>query len=193
MYELLNEFLKFCTKYFFCLFIYSYVHTLLGSFLPPAPCPFPLPPIPLTSLRNLFCPFLQFCWREDINSNKNDIAFLLVWDKDNYTEGFLALFPCTCVSQPELFHLYQNSSLLDSHLPIVASCQFKITILTPLQWAHQTLSSFGFPTFPYSSCRYSPFSMWPMSNNISAFVLHLKSIYEGEHMIFGLLSLANFA
>jgi hypothetical protein len=32
-----------------------------------------------------------------------------------------------------------------------------------------------------------------MSNNITAFVLDLKSIYEGEHAITGLLSLANFA
>jgi hypothetical protein len=32
-----------------------------------------------------------------------------------------------------------------------------------------------------------------MSNNITAIVLGLKSTYEGEHMIFGLLSLANFA
>jgi hypothetical protein len=31
-----------------------------------------------------------------------------------------------------------------------------------------------------------------MSNNI-AFVLDLKSAYEGEHMIFGFLSLANLA
>jgi hypothetical protein len=30
-----------------------------------------------------------------------------------------------------------------------------------------------------------------MSNNITVFVLDLKSAYEGEHMIFGLLSLAN--
>jgi hypothetical protein len=28
---------------------------------------------------------------------------LLVWDKDSYTEGFLVLFPCTCVLQPILF------------------------------------------------------------------------------------------
>jgi hypothetical protein len=36
-----------------------------------------------------------------------------------------------------------------------------------------------------------PLSVWPKSNNITAFVLDLKSAYEGEHMIFGLLSLAN--
>jgi hypothetical protein len=32
-----------------------------------------------------------------------------------------------------------------------------------------------------------------MSNSITAFVLGLKSTDEGEHMIFGLLSLANLA
>jgi hypothetical protein len=32
-----------------------------------------------------------------------------------------------------------------------------------------------------------------MSNNITAFVLALKSAYEGEHKTFGFLSLANFA
>jgi hypothetical protein len=35
--------------------------------------------------------------------------------------------------------------------------------------------------------------MWPKSNHIVAFALDLKSTYEGEHMIFGLLSLANLA
>jgi hypothetical protein len=32
-----------------------------------------------------------------------------------------------------------------------------------------------------------------MSNNITAFVLELKSTCEGEHMIFGFPILANFA
>jgi hypothetical protein len=102
------------------------------------------------------------------------------------------LLPYTSVLQPELIHPYQTSSLLPGHLPIVTSVVFKVTILATLQWAHQTHSSFGFPTFPYSSCMYSPLSMWPMSNNITAFVLGLKSTYEGEHTIFGLLSLVNF-
>jgi hypothetical protein len=35
--------------------------------------------------------------------------------------------------------------------------------------------------------------MWSKSNHIAAFALDLKSAYEGEHMIFVLLSLANFA
>jgi hypothetical protein len=38
-----------------------------------------------------------------------------------------------------------------------------------------------------------PLSVWPKSNNITAFALDLKSTYEGEHMIFVFLSLANFA
>jgi hypothetical protein len=35
--------------------------------------------------------------------------------------------------------------------------------------------------------------MWPKSNHIVAFALDLQSAYEGKHMIFGLLSLANLA
>jgi hypothetical protein len=61
--------------FFFSLFIYLYVFTLLGPFLPPTPHTHPLPPHP-TWLPG--CPFLQFCWREDISNNKKDIAFLLV-------------------------------------------------------------------------------------------------------------------
>jgi hypothetical protein len=33
--------------------------------------------------------------------------------------------------------------------------------------------------------------MWSKSNHIAVFALDLKSVYEGEHTIFGLLSLAN--
>jgi hypothetical protein len=33
--------------------------------------------------------------------------------------------------------------------------------------------------------------MWPKSNHIVVFALDLKYAYEGEHMIFGLLSLDN--
>jgi hypothetical protein len=35
--------------------------------------------------------------------------------------------------------------------------------------------------------------MWSSSNHIAAFALDLKSAYEGEDMIFGLLSLSNLA
>jgi hypothetical protein len=62
---------------FSSLFIYSYVHILFGPFLPPSPHPH-LFPHPFASMQNLFCPSLQFCWREDITNNKKDKAFLLV-------------------------------------------------------------------------------------------------------------------
>jgi hypothetical protein len=110
----------------FSLFIYSYVHTLFGPFLSPTPCLLPLPYTPLTCRQNLFCPLLQFCWRKDIRNNKKDTAFLLAWDKDRYTRRFLALLPCTCVLQPKMVHLYQTSSLLPSHLPIVTSVSLRL-------------------------------------------------------------------
>jgi hypothetical protein len=71
---------------------------------------------------------------------------LLAWDKDSYTERFLALLPCTCVLQPKLVHLYQTSSLLPSHLLIVASANLWLLFFAPVQLAHQTLSSFRFPS-----------------------------------------------
>jgi hypothetical protein len=118
-----------------------------------------LSPTP-ASRQNLLCLLLQFFWRGNIKANKKDTAFLLAWAKDSYTERLLALLPCTCVLQPELVHLYMTSSLPPSHLPVVA-CRFKITIFTLLQWAHQTLSSFGFLLFPYSSFMCLPLNMWP--------------------------------
>jgi hypothetical protein len=39
----------------------------------------------------------------------------------------------------------------------------------------------------------STFVMWSKSNHIDAFALDIKSAYKGEHIIFGLLSLANLA
>jgi hypothetical protein len=51
--------------FLFLLFYYSYVHTMLGSFLPPAPTPFltthsapSLSPHPLNTQQKLFCPYL---------------------------------------------------------------------------------------------------------------------------------------
>jgi hypothetical protein len=72
-------------------------------------------------------------------------------------------------------------------------CCFKGSVLVPLEWRHQTLSYFGFSTYSHISHMCSPIVMWPKSNHIAAFALDLKSAYEGEHRIFGLLSLANLA
>jgi hypothetical protein len=71
----------------------------------------------------LFCPLLQFCWRQNIRDNKKDIVFLLAWDK----ERFLALLPCICVLQPMLDHLCQTSSLLPSHIFNIADMWYSKT------------------------------------------------------------------
>jgi hypothetical protein len=44
---------------FFFFLLYSYVHIIFGSFLPPSPCPPPpLPPQPLATKQKLFCTYL---------------------------------------------------------------------------------------------------------------------------------------
>jgi hypothetical protein len=90
-----------------------------------------------------------------------------------------------------LVHVYQTSSVFPGYFPI-GLCQFRITLLTPLQCAHH-FQVLGFVLFPYFSCTCSPLSVWLMSNNITTFVLDLKSPYEGEHAVFDLLSVANLA
>jgi hypothetical protein len=145
----------------------------LGHLLAPAPCYAPPSPFPLASRQNMFCPFLQFCWRENIRDKKKDIALLLVWDKDSYTERFLALLPCTCVLQPILVHLYQPSSLLPGQLPIVASVSLRLLYLLLYSGHIKHFQVLGFLPFPYSSCMHSTLSVWPMSNNITAIVLGL--------------------
>jgi hypothetical protein len=52
---------------------------------------------------------------------------------------------------------------------------------------------FEFLTYPHTFLVYSRLIMWPKSNHLAVFALDLKSAYEGEHTIFGLLSLANLA
>jgi hypothetical protein len=62
-FEAISDFLSFFIYYLF--FYYSYVHTMLGSFLPTAPTPslttHPAPslsPHPLDTRQKLFCPYL---------------------------------------------------------------------------------------------------------------------------------------
>jgi hypothetical protein len=112
-------------------------------------------PVPGSRL-NLFCSLvLWFCWRDNIGNNK-DIAFLLVWDEDSYTERFLALLPCTCVLQStgsSLSDLFATSSS-PSHSGL---CQFVITLFAPLPWAHQPHSGFKFPSLSvFFPCVFSP-------------------------------------
>jgi hypothetical protein len=148
------------------------------------------PPHPTDSRQNLFSPLvLQFWWTENIRDNKNDIVIMLVWDKDGHIERFLVLLPCTCV----LVHLYQISSLLPGPLPIVASASLRLLYLLLYSEHINHIQVLGFLPFPHPSQAHSPLTVWLMSNNITAFVLGLQSAYEEEHVIFGLLSLANFA
>jgi hypothetical protein len=99
--------------------------------------------------------------------------FLLFWDKDSYIERFLALLPCTCILQPTLVHLCQTSLLLPGHLPIVASASLKLLYLLLYSEHMNHIQVLGFLPFPYFSRVCSPLSVWPMSNNITAFVLGL--------------------
>jgi hypothetical protein len=98
----------------------------------------------------LFCPFLQFCWREGISNNKKNEAFLLVEIRITYREipSIASLHKCITTridsSLPDLFSTSQSPSHIDL-------CCFKVTVLAPLQWGHQTLPSFGFHTYPHTS------------------------------------------
>jgi hypothetical protein len=85
--------------------------------------------------------FSDFVEEKNIRDNKKDIAFLLVCDKDNYTERFLALLPCTCVLQPTWVHLCQTSSLLP--IPIVASASLRLLyLLLYSEYTHQNTFKF---------------------------------------------------
>jgi hypothetical protein len=39
---------------------------------------------------------------------------------------------------------------------LVIACHFKVSVLVPLEWGHQTLSCFGFSTYSYISRMCSP-------------------------------------
>jgi hypothetical protein len=95
---------------------------------------------------------------EDIGHNKKGIIFLLVRDKDSYTERFLALLPCTYVLKPTLVHLCQTSSLLPGPLPIVVSASLRL-LYSLLSGEHINLIQvLGFLPFPYSFHAHSPFT-----------------------------------
>jgi hypothetical protein len=147
-YSLINVLTIYLYILSFVFFLYSYTHMCIHcfSYFSPLPQLSPSPSDHLTSRQNLVCPFLQFCWIEDVSNNKKNKAFA-IWDKDSNKEKFLALLPCRSVLQHELIHLYLTSSLpwLPSHIDL---CCFKFTVLAPLQWGHHTLWSFGFLPIP---------------------------------------------
>jgi hypothetical protein len=72
-----------------------------------------------------------------------------------------------------LAHLHQTSSLPPSPLPIVASASLRLlySLLYSVHIKH--FQGLGFLPFAYSSCTCSLFSLWTMSNNITANFLGL--------------------
>jgi hypothetical protein len=70
-----------------------------------------------------------------------------------------------------LVHLYQTSSLLPGPLPIVVSASLRLLYSLLYSEHIKYFQVLGFLPFP--SCAQSPLSVWPMSNNITAFVLGL--------------------
>jgi hypothetical protein len=130
-------------------FIFAYAYMCIHYLwhLPPPTGATPSP----TSRQNLFHPpILWFCGRKNKKGKKN-MAFLLVWDKYIYTGRFLVLFPCIYVLQPKLIHLYQSSSLLFSHLPIVASASLRLLYLFLYSEHINHIQVFGFLPPPYPS------------------------------------------
>jgi hypothetical protein len=83
------------------------------------------------------------------------------------------LLPCTCALQPTLAHFYQTSSPLPSSLPTVTLANLRLlySLLNREHINHIQVSDFL--SFPYFSRTCSPLSVWPMSNNITVFVLGL--------------------
>jgi hypothetical protein len=88
--------------------------------------------------------------------NEKDIVILLVLVKDGCTEilSFTSMHMSVTIpigsSLPDLF----TTSSPPSHSGL---CQFKITIFTPLRWAHQPHSSFKFPSLSlFFLCTLSP-------------------------------------
>jgi hypothetical protein len=123
--------------------------------------------------------------------NKKDKAFLLVElriaiQKDSYYCSHVPMCYVPCWFNSNWFTLVPDPLLL-------ITCHFKVSVLVLLEWGYQTLSCFGFSTYSYISRMCSPLFLWSESKNVAAFALDLKSAYEREHTIFGLLSLANLA
>jgi hypothetical protein len=131
---ILRKYTSFFLLEFFSLFIYSHVHTLFGPFLSPAPAPSLSSPTLLASRQNLFCPYLQFYWREDISNNKKDIVFLLVEIRmpriAREIPSIASMYECVITwidsSLPDFFTTSQSPSRIDH-------CHFKVTVLAPLQ------------------------------------------------------------
>jgi hypothetical protein len=130
-------------------FIHMYIHCL-GHLSPLPPAPIPLPPTPLPPGR--ICSALLFSnfVEEKTWDNMKDIAFLLAWDKDSYTEILIIASMHRCITTCTGSSL----SLLSCHLPIVTSASIRLPY--SLLWSENInlFQVLGFLSFPYSSCSY---------------------------------------
>jgi hypothetical protein len=101
------------------------VHTLFGPFLPSVPHPFLLPPTSLTCSWNCSAIFSNFV-EEKIQAIIRKKSVFATWDKNSYTQRFLALLPCTSVLQSKLIHFYLTFLLVPDHLPKLTSVIFTL-------------------------------------------------------------------
>jgi hypothetical protein len=99
------------------------------------------------------------------------MAFFAVWDKDSYTGRFFVLFPCIYVLQPQLVQLYQSSALLPSPFLMVAPASLRF-LYSFLYSEHINHIQPHFLPLLYPSCSW-PALAWPVSHNITAFVVGL--------------------
>jgi hypothetical protein len=172
----------------FC--IYIHVYTLFAPYSSSYPIPCHL--LPPTGANHSPPPWTEPVphnfEEKNIKDKTRNMTFLLVWDKDSYAGSFLELFPCICVLQPQLIHLFQSSLLLPSLLPMVTLASLKFLYLFLYSKHMNHIQIFSFLPLPYLSLAQSPLSV----THIAAFVLGLQSGYEENMWLFGLLSLANF-
>jgi hypothetical protein len=176
---------------FFLSLILSFLHLLACIYIVWATslvlCPYPSPTPRLpgrTCSAHLLTEFIEEIIRKT--------AFLLVWSKDSYTKRFLALLSCTCVLQPTLFHLSQTSLVLPGPLPIRAFTSLKLLYWLLYSEHINHIQVLDFLSLSYPSCACSPLSVWPMSNNITVFVLSntlLPSLHSHQQCMKVLFSL----
>jgi hypothetical protein len=94
---------------FFLSFLLSFLLLLTYVYIFGPPLHSSPPPLLERTYSALF--FSNFV-EEKIGDNKKDVTFLVVGDKDSYTEKFLAFLSCTRVLKATLVHIRQTSSLL---------------------------------------------------------------------------------
>jgi hypothetical protein len=133
---------------------------------------------PLIFGQNVFCTVVSLILlkRKKIGDNKKDMPFLLVWDKDQYSETFVVLFPHSCALQPTSVHLRQTSSVLPGPLSIVASVSLRLLYLLLYSEHIKPHWSFSFP-FPISPVCVLPFVCDPCP----LVLLHVFWLYN-QHM-----------